>query len=375
MKLAQVHQHLESIAPEHLAEEWDNVGMILGDPTWDVQRGLLCIDLTAAVVTEAKAKRVGLVIAYHPPIFEPLRNLDGRKGWKQQILLLAARHRIAIYSPHTALDSAPGGVNDWLAKGMGEGEVTTIRPARRSSGTAQMKLVTFVTPDGARAVRMALAQKGAGQIGDYLECSFNVDGSGTFRGGDSTRPVVGVRGRLEHIRETRIEMVCRADQLGDVIAALRQVHPYEEPAFDVYPLEGLPPPGLERAGQGRVVMLRRPVTFGVLGGRVRKHLGVATLRAAAPSKMRRVHRIGLCAGAGGSLLNESGTIDAFVTGEMSHHSVLGAIQRDIAVLLAGHTETERPFLPVYRERLKRLCGRSVAWQISRADRAPLRLGP
>lgn len=371
MKLAQIQRQLQAIAPEHLAEEWDNIGLLLGDPEWQVQNGLLCIDLTASVLAEAKAKRVDLIVAYHPPIFKPLQRLVGQ-DWKQQIILHAARQRIAIYSPHTALDSAPEGVNDWLAAGLGQGEVTTIRPSPRLPEPRLMKLVTFVTPDAAPALRAALAQHGVGHIGAYSECSFNVDGTGTFRGNKSTRPVVGQRGRLEHVNETRVEMVCDADQLGEVTSTLRQVHPYEEPAFDVYPLSTPPSGGLERAGQGRLVTLGRPVTVRALRMRVRKHLGIARLCVAAPDKMRHIRRIGLCVGAGGSLLDESDSIDAFITGEMPHHHVLDAVQRGISVMLAGHTETERPYLRVYRARLRHLCGSSVIWHISRSDRAPLR---
>lgn len=369
MRLARLLEHLRTIAPETGAEAWDRVGLQVGDPDRQVRRGALCIDLTEPVLREAISRRSDLIVAYHPPIFEPLERLV-TDTWKQRVLLEAARRRIAIYAPHTALDAVPGGVNDWLAE-MFKGRSRVIRPTGHDEA-AGVKLVSFIPPRHADALRAAIGHAGAGRIGDYFECSFSMKGQGTFRGADSTNPTIGSVGRLEKVEECRVEMVCSASRIDEVVAALRRVHPYEEPAIDIVPLRPVPGARPKCGGQGRVVDLDRPATLTAISARIRKRLGVREVRVAVPRGKLTVRRIGMCPGAGGSLLAEAGPIDAFLTGEMRHHDVLDAVQRGIAVILPGHTETERPYLPVYRRRLVKACGPGITWQISRADRSPLK---
>ena len=306
MRLSKLLDVLNGLAPESLAEPWDKVGLQLGDPAWTVRSALLCIDLTEAVLEEAIASRVNLLVAYHPPIFSPLAALTVHDP-KQRIILQAARKKIAIYSPHTALDAAPGGVNDWLCDGIGKGRVRAIKEAD-GAGATSYKVVTFVPHDWADAVRAAMADAGAGRIGHYTQCSFGSDGQGTFLGDDTTSPAVGRRGRLESVNELRLEMLCHHNQLREVVAALKTAHPYEEVAYDVYPLHPPPEPSVSNSaaptGQGRVIDLDRPVTPATLVQRLKKHLGVRHLHAGVPQGKRSIARVGLCAGAGGSLLPE-----------------------------------------------------------------------
>ncbi len=372
MKLANLLSTIQALAPHPLAEPWDQVGLHLGDPDRAVKTALLCIDLTEQVLQEAIAQRAQLVIAYHPPIFKPLDRLTTEDP-KQRIIFRAARANIAVYSPHTALDAARGGVNDWLASGLGKGEVHPIKPgsADGGPGSGSYKLVTFVPEASVDAVRSALAGAGAGQIGNYSECSFTSQGQGTFRGDTRfTHPAVGKAGRFESVPERRLEMLIPGSLLAQAVLALRQAHPYEEPAFDVYPLQPVPASGDTQVGQGRVVTLDRPASLTTIINRIKAHLKVKTLEVASPAGLGKVHRIGLCAGAGGSLLADAGRVDAFFTGEMRHHDVLDAVSRGTAVILAGHTQTERPYLPTYRRRLAGETGKAVRWLVSKADRPP-----
>lgn len=388
MRLDGILTALQALAPHHLAESWDPVGLHLGDPKARIDRALLCIDLTEAVLEEAITHKARLIVAYHPPIFQPLARLT-TADTKQRIILRAARHGIAIYSPHTALDAAEGGVNDWLASGLGAGEVRTIKPSDSTSergdrgdrGNRGFKLVTFVPTEALDKVRSAVCKAGAGVIGAYEGCSFSGPGEGTFQGGETTSPAVGKAGRFERIPELRLELPVPADRLADVVTALRKAHPYEEPAFDIYPLQS-PPGGETRTGQGRVLTLDKPVSLTTLVNRTKGHLGVKVLEVASPGAAggsQRIQRIGLCAGAGGSLLAEAhpggagGPIDAFLTGEMRHHDVLDALGRGVSVVLAGHTQTERPYLPIYRRRLMELTGLAVKWRVSKTDRPPTQL--
>ncbi len=383
MKLHRIVDVLDELAPPRLAESWDHIGLQVGDPQVEVHRALLCIDLTPAVAQEAMGlshggrRRCELVVAYHPPVFQPLAAVT-TQTWKPALIHGLIRRGVAVYSPHTALDAVVGGVNDWLCDGLGSGNRRPIRPAPLVASNAYagpVKLVTFIPPTQADDLRQALSQAGAGQIGAYSACSFNVEGEGTFHGDASTHPRVGLAGRLERVREMRIEMVVPPGKLDPVVAALRRVHPYEEPAFDLYPLLTPPPapPGAQ-PGQGRILDLERSIALPELVRRVKRRLGVPRVTvAAAVGPRAKTGRIGLCAGAGGSLLDEAGPLDAFVTGEMRHHDVLDAVHRGIHVILAGHPQTERPYLPTYLRHIRHAVGKGVQWQLSRADRGPSRL--
>ncbi len=376
MRLTAVIDALEQLAPLHLAQPWDKIGLQLGGGGWQVRRALLCIDLTEPVLAEAAGQKADLIVAYHPPVFSPLERLIDSDP-KQRILLEAARRRIAIYSPHTALDAASGGVNDWLCEGFGPGRVEVIEPAQ-ANAPSNFKLVTFAPAADIDHVRDALTNAGAGVIGRYADCSFNTSGWGTFKGDAKTRPTVGRAGRFERVDEIRIEMVVAAARLADAVTALRTAHPYEEPAFDIYRLE--PPPGEADtnppAGQGRTVLLDRPVRRQTLIGRIKKHLGTNHLEVASPpaSRTKTAHRpitkVALCAGAGASVIAKVADADLLFTGEMRHHDVLAAVAQNKSVVLAGHTQTERPYLPVYRDRIKKITGAAIQWRISKADLPP-----
>lgn len=364
MKISELMAVCEAVAPLRLAEPWDQVGLHVGDPGARASRVLLCIDLTEAVLEEAIAQKVQLVIAYHPPIFKPLDRLT-TLDVKQRIILRAARKGIAVYSPHTALDAAQGGVNDWLASGLGKGEVRVIKRAVAADGRG-FKLVTFVPNDAVEIVRAALCDAGAGRMGGYDGCSFTSQGQGTFRGDETTSPTIGKPGRLERVDEHRLEVHVPPACLEAVVSALRASHSYEMPAFDIYPLEPQTDP---HTGQGRVVELASAVSLSTLISRVKKHLGVKTLEVSKAGN-KKVKRIGLCAGAGVSLLGDAGPIDVFLTGEMRHHDMLDAVSRGVSVLLAGHTQTERPYLPTYKKLLAKQAGRGVSWRVSKADKPP-----
>ncbi|MBI1336303.1 MAG: Nif3-like dinuclear metal center hexameric protein [Phycisphaera sp.] len=358
---------LRSVADERWAEPWDKVGLQVGDEARDVRRALLCIDLTPGFLGQAIHRRCGLVVAYHPPIFKPMQSVTAAGHWKEGLIFDAIRNGVAIYSPHTALDAAPGGVNDWLASGLGSGVVEVLSPYR---GEQEFKIVTFVPGASVDAVREAMATAGAGVIGDYTRCSYMLKGEGTFVGGATTSPKVGRRGRLERVPEVRLEMVCPRKCVRHVVEALRETHPYEEPAFDVYPLEKHSG-NLPGVGQGRLVTLDKAVTVDALAQRIRRHLRLTTkqplaIHRAVTGKSKRITRIGLCAGAGGALLDKSAAMGAevFFTGEMRHHDTLDAQQRGLSVILAGHTETERPYLPTYRDRLAKLTRGKVRWELA-----------
>jgi dinuclear metal center YbgI/SA1388 family protein len=362
---------LESIAPSQYAANWDNVGLVVGSRRWRADSILLTIDLTEAVMREAADVRAQMIVSYHPPIFEPLKSLTDATS-KQRIVLEAVENRIAIYSPHTALDAAPGGVNDWLAACLGQGDVRALQSREDLPESEQCKIITFCPADAVDQIRNGLAAVGAGRIGRYQLCSFEIPGKGTFLGGEDTNPKVGRRGSLQRVDEVRLEMVCPKPALGLAMIALREFHPYEEPPIEIHPL--LPRPQ-RSIGQGRRATLDQPASLRTLLERIKGHLGVRQLQVAigdrAPGKYA---RIGLCAGAGGSLLDAAidQGCEMFLTGEMRHHDVLAAQSRGCTVVLAGHTNTERGYLKVLRKKVIDVLP-DLKISLSKRDADPLRV--
>ncbi len=377
-RLADLIAALEAIAPLDLAAEWDNVGLLLGSPD-DALAGpvLMTIDLTGAVLQEAAQHQASAVIAYHPPIFHPLKRLTDREP-VQRTLLRAARMGLAIYSPHTALDAAPGAMSDWLADAVLDAPATraaggdrkALIPREAHAPGGDFKIVTFLPEAQLDAVRSALASAGAGQIGRYEACSFATPGTGTFFGARGSSPAVGRPGQLERVPEFRVEMVCSRRALPIALETLRRFHPYEEPAIDVYPLQPQP---TRAAGPGRKITLDQPVPLAELGQRLKRHLGLPQVRVAASGEASRpLTHVGLCPGAGGSLADAALAqgCEVFITGEMKHHEVLAALRHGMSVVLAGHTNTERGYLPVLAERLMAALP-SLRFVFSQADHDPL----
>lgn len=374
MLIADLITAIESIAPPTLAESWDNVGLLLGDRHADlVGSVLLTIDLDDAVLKEAIEQRASAIIAYHPPIFSAFKRLtaDTPQG---KLLLSAIQRGIAIYSPHTALDACAGGVCDWLLELCAGGTAITSRSSLTSpAAPSQLKLVTFVPTEPADVltrVRSALANAGAGHIGHYDQCSFTLTGTGSFRGDDTTNPAVGQRGKLESVNEHRLEMVLPARALPDVIAALRRAHPYEEPAFDIYPLHTQ---ARTDVGAGRVGTLKSPTSVRGIVETLRKAWPHAVVQFASADEHRPLSRIAVCPGSGASLLDAAidHGAEVFITGEMKHHEVRGALDEGMSIIVAGHTETERGYLPVLASRLASTLP-NVAFNVSKADRPPMR---
>lgn len=359
---------METIAPLKLKEDWDKVGLQLGDPKREIAGPvMLTIDLTERVMEEAIDAKVSAIVAYHPPIFSPLESLTDRTH-TERIIRGCAEAGIAIYSPHTALDAAEHGITDWLCEGISspvneqaegiiQGDCRALTPAIGGEPDREVKVITFVPSEDADQLRAALGTAGAGGIGKYKLCSFNTPGEGTFLPDEGANPVIGEVGTLERVKETRIEMVCSKRALAIVIETLKHFHPYETPAYDI--VELVPEP-VRRIGPGRRLTLDRPASIESIADRLKHHLDHARIRyALAPgheSKSHAFETIAVVPGSGGMMwkdAHEQGC-ELFITGEMTHHHILAARQSGISILLAGHTNTERGYLPRLKNRLEEL---------------------
>lgn len=345
MNVRDVADILEEWAPRSIAWDGDNIGLQVGRGDAAVRGILVALEATDAVILEARRRRASLIVSHHPLVFRPLRAVatDTPEGRRIGELLRAG---IALYAAHTNLDFASGGTSFALAERLGIESPGFLR----APYTLQKKIVTFVPEADVERVAGAMAAAGAGAIGNYEACSFRITGEGTFRGNASSNPAVGRRGALERVRETRLEMVVPGPRVAAVAAALRGAHPYEEAAYDTYPIDS---PSREY-GMGVVGELDRPLTLRAFLERVRRSLGVEHLRYTGDPG-RKVRRVAACGGSGADLLPAAvaAGADAFVTADVKYHAFHDSTG-SIALIDAGHYETE---VPVVRSLARRLAAR------------------
>jgi dinuclear metal center YbgI/SA1388 family protein len=357
---------VEAFAPQRLAEEWDNVGLLWGDPSTPVTKIMTCLTVTGGSASEAIDAGAELIVSHHPVLFRAVKQVraDHRETG---LLWKLARAGVSIISPHTAFDNTAGGINDGLAARLG---LTDLRPLRAGAGrgASSFKVVVFVPRSDRERVLAAAFAAGAGRIGAYDECSFTTPGVGTFFGTEGANPAVGKAGRRETVREQRVELVCPAERLAAILAAIRAHHSYEEPAIDVYPLATLP----RNEGAGRLGQLPAPTTLGALSARIRTLLEAPGLQAVGDPD-RSISRVAVVCGAGDDFIADAAAAgaDVLLTGEARFHRALEADARDIALIVAGHHATERPGVVDLAARLDRSFPDLVVWA-SRREADPLR---
>ncbi|MBU3752266.1 MAG: Nif3-like dinuclear metal center hexameric protein, partial [Mycobacterium sp.] len=311
--LAEVIAVLDGAYPPRLAHDWDSVGLVCGDPDEPVDSVTLAVDATAAVVDTVAPR--GLLVAHHPLLLRGVDAVavDTPKG---ALIHRLIRNHSALFTAHTNADAANPGVSDALAEALGLAVDGVLDPA--ASGPALDKWVVFVPVDNAEALRAALFAAGAGQIGDYSQCSWSVTGTGQFLPGTAAAPAIGTVGTVERVIEDRVEMIAPTGLRGQVLAALRTAHPYEEPAFDVFGIASLP----TGTGIGRIGSLPRPMRLTEFVDLVSSVLPQTSwgVRAAGDPEAP-IARVAVCGGAGDSLLDaaRAAGVQAYLTADLRHH--------------------------------------------------------
>lgn len=336
---------VEEFAPLYLAEQWDNPGLQLGDPRLEVNRLLLTLDVDEDVYNEAVEMGAKAIICHHPLFFKPVKQIRTDRP-REALIAALLRAGITVYAAHTNLDSAQEGVNSELAKILNLQEIRALRPDYREK---YLKLVVFVPLTHIDAVRSAMARAGAGWIGNYSECSFQVQGTGTFRPLEGTNPFIGKLGELERVEEIRLETILPANLSGQIVEAMLKIHPYEEVAYDLYSLanEGA------ALGPGRIGSLAQPVRFEEFISRVKNRLKLVHVRyGGKPGRL--VNTVAVCGGAGASLwtLALSAGAQVLVTSDVDYHSARDMLAGGLSFIDAGHFGTEKVILPVLRKYLE-----------------------
>lgn len=349
MKVSEFLRRVEALFPPHLAESWDNVGLLVGDPQAPVRAAMVCLEATAPTVAEARRRGADLILAHHPLVFRPMKRVrtDDPTGALVAELL---RANISLVAAHTNMDAAPWGTNRVLAELLGlavEGPLVRaeLDPAARSR---DLKLVVFVPVGSEGAIVEAIDRGGGGRIGLYSRCTFRMRGTGTFLGGEGTNPAIGEAGRFEEADEFRLEAVVPRAARARVLAEVLAAHPYEEPAYDFVPIEGEP----GEAGLGCVARLPAPLGVADFAREAKAKLGAPCVRISGPTE-REIRRVAICTGSGGSLLEaarRSGA-DAFLTGETKYHEGIEAHRLGFPVVEVGHYESEVVVAKPLAERL------------------------
>ncbi len=323
---------LNKLAPFALQEDYDNSGLQIGNSEAEIRGILLCLDVTPSVVLEAIERNCNVVLAHHPLFFKPLRsiNMGNDTG---RIIHLAINHNLNILAFHTNYDNQPQGLNHYLANELGLSRIQVLKPMQNKL----LKLVTFCPVSHADKVRAALFSAGAGFIGNYDSCSFNVEGFGTFRALEGANPFVGELNQLHKEREERIEAIFPVYLMDSLLHAMRSAHPYEEVAYDVYPLANTYP----GAGSGVVGDLPAKLSKDEFLLRLKSILGIKHLKVSEGHKSNDVGRIALCGGSGGFLIAEAikAGADVFITADLKYHD-FADYGRRILLVDAGHYETE-----------------------------------
>jgi len=332
MEIKEIFRHIENWAPRGIAWEKDNTGLQVGSREIKVRNVLICLDLTREIVHEAIAKKCNLIISHHPLIFAPIKKIQTSTDPTSQLIELLLKNNITLYSAHTNLDFTKNGVSFELAKKLKLKNVKFLSAISK----AQFKLVVFVPGKNVSEVSEAIFSAGGGVIGEYSHCSFRSEGKGTFLGSDLSNPAIGRKGNIEEAPEVRLEVIADKWNLGEVIERMKSAHPYEEPAYDIYPLENKN----INFGFGAIGEFDKPVEKDLFLNEVCRILKTPSVKHS-EAKTSLIKRVAVCGGSGSELLPEAvrAGADAFITADIKYHTYFDAFE-NILMIDAGHFETE-----------------------------------
>jgi len=331
IKIKEILREIEEYAPLPLQESYDNAGVQVGDVNQYATGALIALDATEELIDEAIALGCNLIITHHPLIFKPVKSLTGA-NYIERCIIKACKYDIVIYAAHTNMDNANGGVNFHLAKLIGLQNIRVLNPMKDSL----LKLVTFVPEASADIVRTALFNAGAGNIGNYDSCSFNLKGEGSFRANEGCNPYCGEIGEVHEEKEVRIEIILPAFKKASITRALLSVHPYEEPAFDFYPLKNT----WNEVGSGVVGELQESEDEQSFLERIKALFNVGCIKHSSLLG-KPIREVAICGGSGAFMIKDAITYgaDIFITGEAKYNDFYD-IENHILLAVIGHYESE-----------------------------------
>lgn len=344
MQAKDIIQAIEAYAPLQYQEGYDNSGLQVGDANAEVKGVLLTLDVTEAIVQEAMQRGCNMIVAHHPLIFSGLKRLTGR-SYVERVVQQAIKNDIIIYAAHTNLDNVHNGVNAKIAAKLSLKDTAILSPM---PGTLR-KLHTYVPVAAADAVRDAMFAAGAGSIGHYRECSYNMEGQGTFRPGPDTNPAIGTpNGPRQNVAEVKIEVLVASHSERAVLQAMMAAHPYEEVAYDIVPLSNLN----QELGAGMIGTLPEAMELQTFLGFLKTQMKADGIRYTADTG-KSIQKVAVCGGSGSFLLKHAMTAgaDVFVTADFKYHQFFDAEGR-IVIADIGHYESEQYTIEIFEDILK-----------------------
>jgi dinuclear metal center YbgI/SA1388 family protein len=346
MTCKEIIKYLEDWAPKAIAWQNDNVGMQIGHTNKKIKNILLSLELTPEVIKQASQKNCNLIITHHPLIFQPLKRLDFNNDTNAELIEKLVERKITLYSAHTNLDFTKHGVSFQLAKKLGLQNITFLK----NLSSNQFKLSVFVPAAHVEKIASSVFAAGGGIIGEYSNCSFRSNGEGTFKGSTLSNPAIGSKGKYEKVKEVKLEVLLDSWKLKNVLNAMLSMHPYEEPAYDIYPLEN----DNVNYGSGAIGTYAMELSTSEFLSLISKKLCARSLRYVY-GKRKKIKKVAVCGGSGSELIPDAIKmgVDAFITADIKYHTFHYA-KGKIMLIDAGHYETEIHVLDELKKRLLNL---------------------
>lgn len=345
MNVGELIKQIEDWAPPGAAWEKDNVGLQVGSRGDKLKNILLCLEFDEEVLKEAIKKKCNFIFTHHPLIFNPIKNLDFQKSKQAKLIQQLIKNNISLFSAHTNLDFTKDGVSFELAKTL---QLKNIKFLELEEAN-QFKVVVFVPSTHVEELSRALFSVGGGVIGNYQNCSFRLNGIGTFKGNENSNPFLGKKGKTEKVEEVRLELIVDAWNLNKVINSIKSMHPYEEPAFDIYPLKNKN----TNFGAGAIGNLNKELSEKEFLNLVSTSLKIGRLKYCSGSG-KKIKKVAVCGGSGSDLLSSAinSEADAFITADIKYHAYHDAAGK-ILLIDAGHYETEIVSLNIVKKKIEK----------------------
>lgn len=363
IKCIDIVNKLEELAPKHLAYDWDNVGLLVGDHTQIINKVLISLDASQSVIEEAIKKNVDLIITHHPMIFKGIKQINTSSIMGEKVIKLI-KNNISLYTAHTNLDAANSGVSDILANKL---KLHNSKILNITSKEDLYKIVVFVPIDSVEVVRETLAKNVAGHIGNYSECTFSSKGIGTFKPQTGANPYIGEKDKLEYVEEVKLETIVINSKLKKVVSEMLKSHPYEEVAYDIYRLDRV----AEEIGIGRVGELEEEMTLGAFVQSVKEQLELDNVRVVG-NLSKKIKKVAVSPGSSMGFVKDAieAKADVYVTGDIKYHEAFDMLEAGMPLIDAGHFGTENILLPEIKEYLDKYFGKDIEVNLSQVNKDP-----
>ena len=363
LKIKDITDYMETIAPKAYAMEWDKVGLQIGSPKKEVRSIMVTLEINLNVIKEASEKKVDLIISHHPLIFKPLAEIDFEDP-KGAIIQKIIREDIHVYVTHTNMDTSPKGLNQHIAEKIGLKSIDVLSP---SIEKPYVKFIVYVPETHRESIIAAINKGGGGHIGNYSHCTFRTVGIGTFKPGSGSDPFLGKKDKLEKVEESKVETIVERKDIPNLLREVQRVHPYEEVAYDLYPLD-IP---IKHVGLGRIGDLSKKQSLANLIQHLKKVLDLKQVRFVG-NLQQEISKVAILNGSGGDFIQQArmAGADCFITGDVKYHEAQDVMDKEMMILDIGHYESEIIFRGFIKNQLEKQFGETIKIHVAKELKNP-----